>query len=157
MTDKPSLLAVDDEPDILDFLERVFRRQYVVLRAGDADQALQVLEQSPAEVIVSDQRMPGRSGLELLEDVSRSYPHVTRVLLSGFSDLPEITQAAESGLVHAYVVKPVDSKRLSEAVEEARARHDQGDWKSSLPPYLSDPRPLPRTNAGFPLRDDITT
>jgi len=129
MTDKPYLLAVDDEPDILDFLERVFRRHYVVLRAGDADQAVEVLAETPARVLVSDQRMPGRSGLELLEDVSRSHPEITRILLSGFSDLPEITQAAESGLVHAYVVKPVDSKRLLEAVQEARTRHEKGDWQ----------------------------
>ena len=129
MTDKPYLLAVDDEPDILDFLERVFRRQYVVLRAGDAEQATRQLEETTPAVLVSDQRMPGRTGLELLESVSRSHPDVTRILLSGFSDLPEITQAAESGLVHAYVVKPVDSKRLREAVQEAQARHQDGDWK----------------------------
>jgi|AACY02.5.fsa_nt_gi Response regulator containing CheY-like receiver, AAA-type ATPase, and DNA-binding domains len=129
MTDKPRLLAVDDEPDILDFLERVFRRHYVVLRAGDADQATAVLADTPPAVLVSDQRMPGRTGLELLEEVSKSHPEITRCLLSGFSDLPEITAAAESGLVHAYVVKPVDSKRLREAVEEARARHEQVDWK----------------------------
>ncbi len=129
MTDKPYLLAVDDEPDILDFLERVFRRQYVVLRAGDAEQATRQLEETTPAVLVSDQRMPGRTGLELLESVSKSHPDVTRILLSGFSDLPEITQAAESGLVHAYVVKPVDSKRLREAVQEAQARHQDGDWK----------------------------
>ncbi len=129
MSDKPSLLAVDDEPDILDFLERVFRRQYRVLRAADAEQAEALMAQEAPRVLVSDQRMPGRSGLELLERVSRSHPDTTRILLSGFSDLPEITQATESGIVHAYVVKPVDSKRLREAVQEARERHDKGDWQ----------------------------
>jgi adenylate cyclase len=129
MTDKPSLLAVDDEPDILDFLERVFRRQYRVLRAGDAEQAEDLAQQQEPQVVVSDQRMPGRSGLELLEGMSRAHPGVTRILLSGFSDLPEITQATQSGIVHAYVVKPVDSKRLREAVHEARERHAKGDWE----------------------------
>lgn len=129
MSEKPYLLAVDDEPDILDFLERVFRRDYLVLRAGNGDEAMKLLAEQAPQVMVSDQRMPGRTGLELLSEVREAHPGITRILLSGFSDLPEITAAAESGLVHAYVVKPVDSKRLKEAVTEARARHEHGDWK----------------------------
>ena len=129
MPDKPTLLAVDDEPDILDFLERVFRREYVVLRAGSAAEAEQVLAAGEPDVIISDQRMPGKSGMELLGQVAETAPAVTRVLLSGFSDLPDITQAAESGLVHAYVVKPVDSRRLREAVQEARETARHGPWK----------------------------
>jgi YesN/AraC family two-component response regulator len=72
--------------------------------------------------------MPGKNGLELLGEVRERYPATTRILLSGFSDLPEITEAAASGLVHAYVVKPVDSQRLREAVAEAEARAQKGDW-----------------------------
>lgn len=128
MSERPSLLAVDDEPDILDFLERVFRKHYTVQRAADGTQALERLASAPVALMVTDQRMPGMSGLELLERVAADHPDTTRVLLSGFSDLPEITQAAEVGLVHAYVVKPVDSIRLREAVDEAIARHKDGDW-----------------------------
>jgi len=127
-SERPALLAVDDEPDILDFLERVFRKQYTVQRADDAAQALERLTQGPVQLVVTDQRMPGMSGLELLERVAADHPDTTRVLLSGFSDLPEITAAAEVGLVHAYVVKPVDSTRLREAVDEAIARHKSGEW-----------------------------
>ena len=128
MSERPTLLAVDDEPDILDFLERVFRKQYTVQRADDAAQALARLATGPVALLVTDQRMPGMSGLDLLERVAADHPDTTRVLLSGFSDLPEITQAAEAGLVHAYVVKPVESIRLREAVDEAIARHKNGDW-----------------------------
>lgn len=130
MTEKPYLLAVDDEPDILDFLERVFRKDYIVLRAKSADEAMGVLVEHVPQVLVSDQRMPGRSGLELLGEVMESHPAITRVLLSGFSDLPDISEASQSGLVHAYVVKPVDSRRLKEAVGEACARHSLGQWRS---------------------------
>ena len=128
MTERPILLAVDDEPDILDFLERVFGKQYTVLRADDASQALTELGRTRVQLLVTDQRMPGMSVLELLERVASEHPDTTRILLSGFSDLPEITDAAESGLLHAYVVKPVDSVRLREATDEATARHEQGDW-----------------------------
>lgn len=128
MTDLRVLLMVDDEPDILDFLTRVFRKQYTLLRAESAEAALAVLHEHAVDVVISDHRMPGRSGLDLLADVRERVPAATRVLLSGFSDLPEITDAAASGLVHAYVVKPVDSQRLREAVAEAEARVAQGDW-----------------------------
>ena len=130
MTDRPTLLAVDDEPDILDYLERVFRKTHRVVRANNAAEALDLLPRTPVRLLVTDQRMPGMSGMELLERVAQDYPDVTRMLLSGFSDLPEITQASESGLVHAYVVKPVDSIRLREATAEAEARHRQGEWSS---------------------------
>jgi len=129
MADKPTLLAVDDEPDILDFLERVFRREYVVLRAENAEEAEAILDGRVPDLLISDQRMPGKTGMELLGEVAEAHPLVTRVLLSGFSDLPEITQAAESGLVHAYVVKPVDSQRLREAVREARETAERGPWR----------------------------
>lgn len=129
MSDKPTLLAVDDEPDILDFLERVFRREYRVLRAKHAQEAEAILAERVPDVLISDQRMPGMTGMELLEQTAQTHPTVTRVLLSGFSDLPEITEAARSGLVHAYVVKPVDSGRLREAVQEARDAAARGPWR----------------------------
>ena len=134
MTDPRTLLMVDDEPDILDFLTRVFRKQYTLLRAESAEAALVVLSQQSVDVVLSDHRMTGRTGLDLLADVRQRVPAATRVLLSGFSDLPEITEAAATGLVHAYVVKPVDSQRLREAVAEAEARVAQGDWIKGEPP-----------------------
>jgi YesN/AraC family two-component response regulator len=142
MTTNPILLMIDDEPDILDFLARVFRKQYTLLRAENAHEALGLLAQHRVDLVISDQRMPGLTGLELFARLAETWPEVTRVLLSGFSDLPEITQAllsgfsdlpeitqaATAGLVHAYVVKPVDSQHLREAVEEAEARRKQGNW-----------------------------
>jgi response regulator RpfG family c-di-GMP phosphodiesterase len=128
MNEPRVLLMVDDEPDILDFLTRVFRKQYTLLRAESADAAVAVLAEQPVDLIISDHRMPGKNGLQLLGEVRERFPSTTRVLLSGFSDLPEITEAAASGLVHAYVVKPVDSQRLREAVAEAEARAGLGEW-----------------------------
>lgn len=129
MEGKPILLVVDDELDILDYVERVFRKKYLVLRAQDGDQALLELRRAVIGVVITDHRMPGVSGLELLRQVAAEHPDVTRVLLSGFSDLPEITEAVHQGLAHVHVTKPVDSKRLREAVAEAEARREHGDWQ----------------------------
>lgn len=118
---KPKLLIVDDEPDMLDFLERVFRAEYDVIRAGGAEEALAALGAQPIDVLVTDQKMPGVSGVELLEKIAGSYPNLVKVLLSGFTDVPEIQRAVERCGIHNYVVKPVDSERLHEALTEAIA------------------------------------
>lgn len=111
------LLVVDDEADILDFVERVFRRDFVVLRAGGVDEALAVAAAHPIDVVVSDHRMPRRSGLELLEAIARSQPACVRVLLTGYAQLADPPAAAD-----ACVTKPVDGETLRQAVAEAIAR-----------------------------------
>lgn len=116
---KPKLLIVDDEPDMLDFLERVFRADFEVVRAMNAEDALAALAGTPFDVLVTDQKMPRVSGVELLERISPLYPDLVRILLSGFTDLPEIQSAAQRCRIDGYVVKPVDSDKLKCAVSEA--------------------------------------
>jgi two-component system, NtrC family, response regulator HupR/HoxA len=129
---KKRLLAVDDEPDMLDFLERVFRSEYEVLRAGSGEEALAVLDQSAVDIIVTDQKMPRITGVQLLERIRDRFPQLVKVLVSGYTDVPDIQRAVEQCHIHQYVVKPVDSERLREAVREATARQASGDWSFSL-------------------------
>ena len=68
------LLIVDDEADMLDFLDRVFRREYEVMRAQSVDEAVRHIEAGRLDVIVTDRRMPRRSGLELLEIAAQRQP-----------------------------------------------------------------------------------
>jgi two-component system sensor histidine kinase/response regulator len=126
------LLAVDDEPDMLDFLERVFRNEFEVLRASSGEEAIAVLEQGPVDIIVTDQKMPRMTGVQLLEKILDAYPQLVKVLVSGYTDVPDIQRAVERCHIHQYVVKPVDSERLREAVREAMARQASGDWSFSL-------------------------
>lgn len=119
---KPKLLIVDDEPDMLDFLERVFRAEYDITRASGGDEALAALEREPYDVLVTDQKMPRMSGLELLERIRDAHPDLVKVLITGFSDVVETKRAIERLDLHAYVLKPVDSEQLREAVAEARRR-----------------------------------
>jgi adenylate cyclase len=128
---KPRLLVVDDEPDMLDFVERVMRRRYEVTRCSSAEDAFAALETGEFAVLITDQKMPRVSGLELLERISGQHPRLVRVLLSGFTDLPDIQRAVERAYVHAYVLKPVDSQRLITAVDQA---HEVRDGAPFVPP-----------------------
>ena len=123
---KPRLLIVDDEPDMLDFLERVFRGEYAVTRAASAEEALHELDHKKYALVITDQKMPHTTGVELLERIGDRYPFLVKVLLSGFTEVPEIQRAVERCGIHNYVVKPVDSERLRAAVREAIERHKRG-------------------------------
>lgn len=118
---KPKLLIVDDEPDMLDFLERVFRVDYQVTRATGGEEALQHLAAGEYEVLITDQKMPRMTGLELLERIRDAHPKLIKILLSGYTDVPEIQRAIERCGIHNYVVKPVDSDHLRAAVSAARS------------------------------------
>src|SRR5436305_443500 len=109
------MLVVDDEPDIVDFVERVFRREYRVERAHSVEEALPLLEAGPLDVLITDERMPRRSGTELLDRAAALQPQAVRVLLSGFG-------AGDARGADAQVFKPVDGDSLKQAVAEAIAR-----------------------------------
>ncbi|ACY18546.1 response regulator [Haliangium ochraceum] len=116
---KPKLLVVDDEIDMLEFIARVFRRQYEVTRCRDAAQALEMLETGAYEVLITDQQMPILSGLELLKRLGDRHPSLVRVMLSGFTEDPELKVLGESCTVHNYILKPVDSRKLLDGLAEA--------------------------------------
>jgi DNA-binding NtrC family response regulator len=119
---KPRLLLVDDEPDILDFLERALRRKFEVRRFCDPTEALAELRLAVFDVIISDQWMPAMSGLELLAAAAEARPAIVRVLISGFADAPQLAHALTSCQIHNFVLKPIDSRQLLEAIETATQR-----------------------------------
>jgi DNA-binding NtrC family response regulator len=121
-TQRPRLLLVDDEPDILDFLERALRRRYEVRRCSSAREALGELERCGADVLLTDQMMPQRTGLELLAEVAERWPDTVRVLISGFTEVRQLADALAVSRIHNFVLKPVDSKGLIEALEVATTR-----------------------------------
>ncbi len=118
---KPLMLIVDDEPDMLDFFERVFRSDYDVHRANSADEALALLAKHRFAVLLTDQKMPRVTGVELVERIGDGHPDLVKVLVSGFTDLPEVQRAVERAGIHNYVVKPVDGDQLRAAVNDAIA------------------------------------
>ena len=107
------VLVVDDEQDNLDAFRFVFRKSFTLHYARVATEALSMLEHLDPAVIVTDQRMPGMSGIELLREALRQRPDAVGVLLTAYTDLPVLLEAINSGAVYRYVQKPWDSKELT--------------------------------------------
>lgn len=117
---QPKLLVVDDESDNLDLLNRAFHRQFQVWRAESGYQALEILAAHPdIAVIISDQRMPGMSGTELLSQAAEKYPDIMRIILTGYTDVEDLVGAINQGKVFKYVTKPWNDAELKAIVQQA--------------------------------------
>lgn len=125
---KPTILCVDDENDNLEALERIFRKKYNVLKASSGQQALQFIEKSGEEIslILTDQRMPEMTGIEVLEKIIPQYPEMIRILITGFTDLESVIQAINKGQIYQYITKPWDPVELSNTVDRAVDRFTVG-------------------------------
>lgn len=119
MTAPTRILFVDDEERILRSLAMQFRRQYEVLTESDPLRALERLKSERVEIIVSDQRMPGMSGAELLEQASAIAPQSLRILLTGYSDLDAAVEALNSGGIFRYLTKPWDPQEMAFTLRQA--------------------------------------
>lgn len=101
------ILLVDDEPSVLKALRRVFHDEACeVLVANDARQALLLLETEPVQLVISDQRMPGMSGAELLREVKQHWPATQRIMLTGFADVAELMKVIDEVGVFKFITKP---------------------------------------------------
>jgi response regulator RpfG family c-di-GMP phosphodiesterase len=124
MSDRPTVLLVDDEQDILDALSLQLRRDHKVLTAHDGDEALRVLAGSgPVSAVISDLRMPGMDGVELLRRVQLEYPDTIRVMHTAQSDLNAAISAINDGGVYRFLAKPVPTDELRTTVQDAVALH----------------------------------
>ncbi|MEM6867512.1 MAG: response regulator [Cyanobacteria bacterium P01_C01_bin.121] len=121
---KHKILVVDDEPDNLDLLYRTFYRDFKVIKANSGQDALQMLsEQGDVAVIISDQRMPGMSGTELLRLTADRYPNSIRIMLTGYTDVEDLVEAINEGKVFKYVTKPWEEDDLRTVVNQAVDTH----------------------------------
>lgn len=113
------ILVVDDEVDNLDLLKRTFRRDYNVFTANSAMEALRVLDEREVAVIVSDQRMPEMTGVELFQKSREKYPHTIRILLTGYIDINALVDAINMGHVYRCVTKPWSREEIVMTVKRA--------------------------------------
>lgn len=117
--ERRTFLVVDDEPDILDSIQRLFRKQYRVLTARTVDEALALLESEEIQVVMTDQRMPRKSGVEFLAELRKLYPGIVRVLLTGYSNIDHVIDAINEGHVYRYISKPWNPAELKLFVAQA--------------------------------------
>ena len=119
------ILFVDDEPNILEGLERMLfplQRHYKMTFAGSGKEAIEYMKEAHFDVIVSDMRMPGMDGAQLLAEVKRSYPDTLRFILTGQSDSETVMRAARDA--HQFISKPCKPALLQECVDRALALRD---------------------------------
>jgi diguanylate cyclase (GGDEF)-like protein/PAS domain S-box-containing protein len=122
-----TLLIVDDEVNIVAALKRLLRRDsYRILTANSGQEGLDILTQYEyqVDVIVSDQRMPGMTGVEFLRKAKDLYPDTVRIVLSGYTELQSVTDAINEGAIYKFLTKPWDDAQLRVHIEEA-FRHKQ--------------------------------
>ena len=133
LTRTRTLLLVDDEENILSALKRLLRRDgYRILTAAGAEEGLDVLARHPVDVIVSDQRMPGMSGVEFLRRVKTLHPETVRLVLSGYTDLQAVTDAINEGAIYKFLTKPWDDGILRANIEEAFRQKEMADENRRL-------------------------
>jgi signal transduction histidine kinase len=120
---RPSLLVVDDEPEVLRSVHDLFRLDYHVLGFGRPEEALKALEHDDVDVVLTDQRMPRMTGVEFLSHVKRLRPETTRLLFTGYADIKAIIDAINQGSVFRYITKPWDPEELQTVVRQAVEQH----------------------------------
>lgn len=127
MEDKPQekirILYVDDEEHNLQAFKATFRRDYKILIAISASEAREILKNEEVDVIVTDQRMPGETGVEFLESIIPNHPHPIRILLTGYTDIQAVIDAINKGQVYHYLTKPWEEDYLRTVIKNAFEIH----------------------------------
>lgn len=117
---KPALLIVDDEVNILKALQRLLKNEgYQIYTCTNGLDALALMAKNPVQVVLSDQRMPGMTGSELLTQVKLLYPHTVRIILSAYSDFDAIKEAINGGAIYKFLSKPWNDGALRQIIKEA--------------------------------------
>ena len=121
---KYKIMIVDDELVNLRTLERLFRRHHQVLLAQSGAEALGLLEQHDVALLISDQRMPEMTGIELMKNTVALRPHMVKILLTGYTDVGALIEAINCGLVYRYLTKPWNNDDLRITVSRALEHYE---------------------------------
>lgn len=108
------VLFVDDEEQALKYFRKAYEKEFGVLTAASADAASSLLREQGDDIaiLITDQRMPQRTGVDLLQEARRDYPGIVRILTTAYSDLDSAIDAVNSGAIFRYVTKPWDIREL---------------------------------------------
>lgn len=121
---KHSVLLVDDEPEILFSITGLLRREFDLHTAESATEALAILERQQIHVVMTDQRMPEITGVELMSRVKTDYPDAIRMIFTGYADIKAVIEAINTGGLFRYITKPWDPDELIATLHEAADEYD---------------------------------
>jgi len=128
---KPSVLLLDDDEKDLMLLEQILRPDgFQVLKTTDPARAFAVLASHPVMIVISDQNMPGMTGVEFLSQVRKLYPGVIRIVFTNSQDPKVFADAVDEAGIHKFIMKDWDRERLRAEVREASRSSKTG----TLPP-----------------------
>jgi response regulator RpfG family c-di-GMP phosphodiesterase len=122
---KYAILVVDDEEEILHSLRGLLRMEFKVYTANSGREAIEILEQEPIHIILSDQRMPEMAGVELLAQARGERPGAIRVMFTGYTDVKAVIDAINQGHIFRYLAKPWHPEELLTVLREASAEYDR--------------------------------
>jgi DNA-binding NtrC family response regulator len=125
MADKHPILLVDDEPEMLFSLRGLLRRDFELYTAQSGPEALEILKRHPVHVIMTDQRMPEMTGVELLRRARGESPEAIRIVFTGYADIKSVVDAINHGQIYRYLTKPWDPDELCAMLHEACAQYDR--------------------------------
>lgn len=118
---KVGILYVDDEVNNLTSFKATFRNSYNVFTAASAVDGKKILEEKSTDIqlIITDQRMPGMTGVEFLSSIIEQFPDPIRILLTGYSDIQAVIDAINRGQIYQYISKPWEEQHLKIVIEKA--------------------------------------
>jgi len=131
-----TILYVDDEQNNLVSFKATFRLKYNVLTAISGEEAIGLLDSNDVHVIITDQRMPGMTGVEFLESILDRHPDQMRILLTGYADMNAVIDAVNKGKIFHYLSKPWNEKELDETIlrayEEYKKKKEEQELNKKL-------------------------
>lgn len=120
-----TVLYVDDEVHNLEAFQAAYRRTFTIYTATSGQEARKVLEEREIAVLVSDQRMPGETGAQVLEKAVLAYPDQVRILVTAFSDIEAVIAAINKGYIFRYHKKPWDNVEMLDSLNKAVEKYNQ--------------------------------
>lgn len=132
------ILIVDDEDAILESLELTLAGEYRIFTATSGEEGLAVLDREDIALVLSDQVMPGMSGVEFLEQVIDRNPRAIRMMLTGYADMPALIRAINEGRIYRYIPKPWEPDDLRIAVKRGLEVYELSSENAQLADALAE-------------------
>lgn len=132
------ILYVDDEEINLKLFELNLRNKFKVYTAPSADEGMKIINDKEIKVVISDQRMPGKTGIEFLEEIAFSHSNITRILLTAYTDNSTLVDSINKGRVYKFITKPWEPQSLENEINNALEIYNLKNENSKLVQTLKE-------------------